>query len=174
MTDNARTEVNKLLNMYERYKILQHEVDALGRSVARQKAAGIAPHADEYERKKQELQALSDAMTFASPTIWMMYKYEAYKKETQPIRTMHDFRLHCSKPGYICTKRFEFVNESLEKRNLPILNDTGAFPDAEELPRVYDALVPLEADDSFMTDWRKFEYYQTDRVAKWENYSASR
>lgn len=168
---NVRTEVDQLLDMYTRYKTLQAEVDQLGRIVARQKAAGATPDTSEYERKKQELQDLSDAMTFASPTIWMMYKHEAYQNEAQPITTMHDFRMHCSKPSYICTKRFEFVNESLEKRNLPTLADANAFPDTQKLSEVYEAVAPLEADAEFMADWRNYEYHKTDRVAKWENYA---
>ena len=83
----------------------------------------------ELDNLRHSQQQLSDAMTFDTPLVWVMYKFEAYQDETQPIRTMHDFRLHCSKPGYICTKRFIFLNAHLCINGQRPLTDSEQYPD---------------------------------------------
>lgn len=161
--------------MYDQYKTLLNKQSQLERQIAKVVLRGgdKAALSVEYARTKQELQALSDAMTFATPRIWIEYKYRAYAEEAQPIRTMHDFRVHCSKPGYICTKRFVFLNKSLQQNGRTGLDNRSAYPDSMVLQEVLAAgdLAELENDEEFMTAWSQHEYFMDDgRVAKWENF----
>lgn len=170
---DARSEVDALLDQYQQYKQLLADAERLGREVAKRKLRGQPADSADYEASRAALQALSDAMTFASPTVWVAYKYEAYTREPQPIRTVHAFRQHCSKPGYICTKRFEFVSAELAKRGLVPWSDATVYPDDADLTTLYPLLAQLEADQEFMQQWAAHEYYRDDgRVAKWENYPA--
>lgn len=167
----TRQAVDTLLAMYQAYKRLNEQAEQTGRQLVKAKLRGddTTSVATAYETLRTELQQLSDAMTFAGPTIWAMYKFEAYADEAQPIRTMHDFRMHCSKPGYICTKRFQYVNSALARRNLPTLADKAVFPDSMLVSELYASLKPLEADAAFMQAWSGHEYYRKDGVvAKWE------
>ena len=104
-----------------------------------------------------------------------MYKFEAYKNEAQPIRTMRDFRIHCSKVGDICTKRFTFVNEQHTLKGQPNLMD-DQYDDSFLLDKLLDeeSIQALVDDPMFMTFWKKHEYNTVNtRVAKWESYSAT-
>lgn len=172
MSSDARHQVDALLGMYDEYKQAVEARESLASQLAKAKLKHVP--SDElqvaYDDAVHRVQAISDAMTFASPLVWMMYKFEAYKNEAQPIRTMHDFRLHCSKPGYICTKRYNFVNDELLKRGQTALSDTAAYPDAALLSDAYGAIASLPADPVCMAAWGKHEYYRDgERVAKWED-----
>ncbi len=170
--DDARTQTDTLLGMYEDYKRIADNRQSLASQLAKAKLKQLPVEELQslYDRASREMQSISESMTFASPLVWMMYKFEAYKDEAQPIRTIQDFRLHCSKPGYICTKRFEFVNAELVRRQLPTLLDRENYLDDMLLHGAYDAVQPLIADSTFMGTWGKHEYYKIDgRVAKWEN-----
>ena len=103
--DSARVAVDKLLDMYDEYKTLTAKIAAAERrlALAKLKNNDIEQVQTELDILRRDQQQLSDTMTFDTPLIWVMYKFEAYQDEAQPIRTMHDFRLHCSKLGYICT-----------------------------------------------------------------------
>ena len=104
----------------------------------------------------------------------MVYKFEAYQDETQPIRTMHDFRLHCSKPGYICTKRFIFLNAHLCSNGQRSLIDSKKYPDEMLLSEIFPLLGEIEQDKAFLSSWRAHEYYQEDgAIRKWQNYTPS-
>lgn len=169
------SEVTKLLEAYGRYKALLTQQQKVSSKLAKQKLKGDVSPANQasFDQLTNELQQVSDSMTFASPTVWVRYKYEAYRDEAQPIRTMHDFRMHCSKPGYICTKRFLFVNEQLASRHLPLLTDAKAYKDETSLSELLsgDVFAELEHDEDFMDMWATYEYHKDDgRVAKWENY----
>lgn len=169
-------KLKELLVLYSRYKAVNEQVQQVGRRLARAKLQKSADAAltDEYTTLRRELEELSDSMTFSGPTVWMRYKFEAYKDEAQPICTMYEFRLHCSKPGYICTKRFEFVNQSLVSHGLPPLSSAHDFPDDMSLDIAAQAVAPLEADAEFMKVWTDYEYYRDHegRVAKWATFSA--
>jgi len=176
MADDNRIATDKLLKMYENYKKIDKEKEVVASRLAKAKVRGAAVQdlLREHSSLGMKLQELSDEMTFASPIIWMMYKYEAYIDEAQPIRTMQDFRVHCSKPGYICTKRFDFVNEQLNQRNVANLNDHESYQDELPLSEVFSAPVITELvnDQSFQQQWRHHEYNKNGQyVAKWENYS---
>lgn len=170
--DTARRQTDVLLGMYEEYKHIAEEQQSLASQLTKAKLK--KQPSDElqslYDHASREMQSISESMTFASPLVWMMYKFEAYQQEAQPIRTIQDFRLHCTKPGYICTKRFEFVNAELGRRQLAPLSDRESYSDDMLLCDTYDAVLPLMADDAFMDTWDEREYYKIDgRVAKWEN-----
>lgn len=168
----TRQQVDVLIDMYKSHQeVKRHQADC-----SRQLAKAKLRHEDmtqlqaAYDAYAIELQTISDTMTYASPSIWILYKYEAYAQEAQPIRTMHDFRVHCSKPGYICTKRYEFTNAALLERGLAPLSDAAAYPDTLLLDKALDVVAPLESDEHFMQAWASHEYYRDgDRVAKWEN-----
>lgn len=171
-------EVAKLLEDYRRYNDLLTAQQSCATELAKQKLRGqvSVETASLYEQLAVDLQNLSDSMTFASPTIWMRYKYEAYQNETQPIRTMHDFRMHCSKFGYICTKRFLFVNKQLANHQLALLTDTKVYSDTMTLGELLtdDVFAVLELDSDFMKEWAVHEYHKANgRVAKWENFQGS-
>ena len=171
--NKARTAVDKLLNMYDEYKTLAAEITDAERRVAlaRLKNGDIKQAKAELDSLRQNQQQLSDAMTFDTPLIWAMYKFEAYKDEAQPIRTMHDFRLHCSKPGYICTKRFLFLNAYLCNKKQNPLTDNQTYPDDMLLDNIFSLLDEIEQDAEFLASWRAHEYYQEDSAArKWQNY----
>lgn len=169
----VRQDVDKLLEMYKTYKQL-----AAGQSEtthrlakARLKGGSIDQLENEHHRLSDKMQSISDAMIFPNPLVWALYKFEAYIDEAQPICTMQDFRLHCSKPGYICTKRFIFVNKELNQRGLLTLSDIIAYPDHESLATVFKILDMLSQDNNFMKGWELHEYYKHDgMVAKWENF----
>ena len=114
-TNSARAAVDKLLDMYDEYKALTVKIAAAERhlALAKLKNSDVEQVQTKLDGLRRDQQQLSDTMTFDTPLVWVMYKFEAYQDEAQPIRTMHDFRLHCSKPGYICTKRFIFLNAHL-------------------------------------------------------------
>ena len=167
-----RQQVDQLIDMYKSYQAVAQRQADCRRELAKAKLRQVdtMPLQVAYDTATAELQAISDAMTYASPSVWMLYKYEAYANEAQPIRTMHDFRVHCSKPGYICTKRYEFTNAALVERGLAPLSDDTVYPDALSLGKALTAVTPLERDELFMSAWGGHEYYRDgDRVAKWEN-----
>jgi len=174
--DKNRKAVDQLLAVYGQYKAIQAREASLSTKLAKAKLKNSPDETTqaEYNDAKQELQKIADAMTFANPIIWMLYKYEAYQDEAQPIRTMHDFRLHCSKEGYICTKRFRFLNAQLKKLGSVPLTDIAYYTDDTTVGEVAESrpLHNLVESTSFADLWQKHEYHTTNgRVAKWENYN---
>lgn len=168
----TRQAVDKLLQQYGDYKKRAEAIQNARRRLAKQKLTGVAT--TEAQQQLVELEKaqveLSDAMTFATPLIWLMYKFEAYQDEPQPIRTLHDFRLHCSKPGYICTKRFNFLNAYLQKVAKTPLTDRKTYPDSMLLSQLFPEIEKLNDDASFLDEWRSHEYYQEDGIVKkWQD-----
>lgn len=175
MTYVLDDEVVRLLQQYQQYKTTNALLSQVSTDLAKAKIAGTDTTSlrHEYTTNKQTLQDISDAMTFVSPHIWIQYKYEAYKDEPQPILNLHDLRLHCSKPGYICTKRYTFVNQWLVNTGQQPLSDTQAYPGDVSLRDLLQTgkLQALTKHTQFIQHWREYEYYMVgDRVAKWENY----
>lgn len=171
-----RAEVDRLLEMYDTYKTLQRQLDGVASQLAKAKLLKkpLAELQVQHEKLKASVQRVSDDMTFANPVIWMMYKDEAYKDEAHPIRTMHAFRVHCSKPGYICTKRFTFLNEQLLAANLPSLDDESNYPSDTKLADVYASqdLLRVSNNPEFIHNWNAYEYNRVGGVAaKWENFA---
>ena len=171
--NSARAAVDRLLSMYDKYKTLAAKINAAERrlALAKLKNNDIEQVQTELDVLRRDQQQLSDTMTFDTPLIWVMYKFEAYQDEAQPIRTMHDFRLHCSKPGYICTKRFIFLNAHLCNKGQNSLADRKQYPDEMLLSEIFPLLDEIEQDEVFLSNWRAHEYYQEDGAAKkWQDY----
>ena len=176
MMNGARVAVDKLLDMYDDYKTLTVKIAAAERrlALAKLKNGDVEQVQTKLDGLRRDQQQLSDDMTFDTPLIWVMYKFEAYKDEAQPIRTMHDFRLHCSKPGYICTKRFRFLNAHLCSNGQRPLTDSEQYPDEMLLSEIFPLLSEIEQDEVFLSSWRAHEYYQEDgAIKKWQNYTPS-
>ena len=174
--NGARVAVDRLLSMYDDYKTLTVKIAAAERrlALAKLKNSDIEQVQTEFDILRRDQQQLSDTMTFDTPLIWVMYKFEAYQDEAQPIRTMHDFRLHCSKPGYICTKRFIFLNAHLCSNGQRPLTDSEQYPDEMLLSEIFPLLSKIEQDEAFLSSWRSHEYYQEDgAIKKWQNYTPS-
>ena len=172
-TNSARVVVDKLLRMYDEYKTLTVKITAAERhlALAKLKNSGVEQIQIELDDLRHSQQQLSDDMTFDTPLVWVMYKFEAYQDEAQPIRTMHDFRLHCSKSGYICTKRFIFLNAHLYSNGQRPLTDSKKYPDEMLLSEIFPLLSEIERDKNFLSNWRTHEYYQEDGAAKkWQDY----
>lgn len=169
---STHVQVGRLVEMYGEYKALLTRQADCRRQLAKAKLRreDTVQLRAVYDDLTTRLQQISDTMTFASPSVWILYKYEAYADEPQAIRTMQDFRQHCSKPDYICTKRFDFLNTSLVRRGAQPLTDTVQYPDEMSLADVVPAISDVESDDIFMRAWHSHEYYRdSGRVAKWEN-----
>lgn len=168
----VRQQVDQLVVMYKEYKALQTRQVDYRRQLAKAKLRGddTTQLQAEYDDLTKQMQVISDEMTYSSPSVWILYKYEAYADDAQSIRTMQDFRQHCSKPGYICTKRFDFLNAQLTQRSIEPLTNNVVFPDSMLLTDILPAMNDIESDGRFMHQWGLHEYYQDgDRVAKWEN-----
>ena len=175
-TNSARAAVDKLLDMYDEYKTLTTKITAAERrlALAKLKNGDVEQAQTELDVLRRDQQQLSDDMMFDTPLVWVMYKFEAYQDEAQPIRTMHDFRLHCSKPGYICTKRFIFLNAHLCSNGQHLLTDSEQYSDEMLLSEIFPLLGEIGQDEVFMSSWHAHEYYQEDgAIKKWQNYTPS-
>lgn len=173
-----RQEVDGLIAAYEKYKQLVEDEAVLSSTLAKQKILGVADEKLSERRAaiQRKLRDLSDSMTFSHPFVWILYKFKAYKNEAQPIRTMRDFRIHCSKEGDICTKRFAFVNERLDRAGRRTLRDGKYYDDAMLLDALIedDSLLELVSDSEFMELWKTHEFnFDNGRVAKWESYATT-
>ncbi len=137
--------------------------------------AFIADITKRIDLAKSQLASISDAMKFDTPVIWMMYKHRAYLATPGAIETLADFATHCSKPGYICTKRFTYLNDYLSRSGMKSLSDADAYPLNTRMPEIYELqdILGLANDPAFMEGWRRYEYHHDgERIAKWENYPA--
>lgn len=175
-TNSARAAVDRLLDMYDEYKTLTVKITAAERrlALAKLKNSDVEQIRIELDDLRHSQQRLSDTMMFDTPLVWVMYKFEAYQDEAQPIRTMHDFRLHCSKPSYICTKRFIFLNAHLCSNGQSSLTDRKQYPDEMLLRDIFPLLGEIEQDEAFLSSWRAHEYYQEHgAIKKWQNYTPS-
>lgn len=175
MSVEHHLSVDTLLAMYKRYNELTATVTENGTRVAKAKLIGqhVETLQDAYDASVYVQQKLSDEMTFDTPFIWMEYKYKAYKDEAQPIRTMRDLRQHCSKPGYICTKRFDFINLHLLEQKQKPLSDVQAYEDSLDISIAMQdkQLMKTVTQRPFLEEWRSYEYYRDNKkVAKWMNY----
>lgn len=171
--NSARAAVDRLLDMYDEYKTLTAKIAGAERrlALAKLKNSDVEQIWIELDDLRHSQQQLSDDMTFDTPLVWVMYKFEAYQDEAQPIRTMHDFRLHCSKPGYICTKRFIFLNAHLCSNGQRPLMDGERYPYEMLLSEIFPLLGEIEQDEAFLSSWRAHEYYQEGGATKkWQDY----
>lgn len=175
MTDQDQQAVDRLLKMYDEYKIINGELIQATSRLAKAKLQhqDVTSLKAAQQKLSDRLQKLSDEMTFGNPLIWIAYKYKAYQDEAQPILNMHDLRQHCAKPGYICTKRFQFVNQQLELAGKPSLANAEVYSDEQNLSEVLEnaSLVELSRNGQFGQLWDNYEYYVHDgQIAKWQNF----
>ena len=77
-TNSARAAVDRLLDMYDEYKTLAAKITAAERRLALTKLKNndIEQVQTELDILRRDQQQLSDTMTFDTPLIWVMYKFE--------------------------------------------------------------------------------------------------
>lgn len=170
---SAALNTDQLIAMYNEYKELTEQIGKLEKTQAKLILTGQDTSATErmLYSVAQKRAKLSDTMTFDAPRIWIEYKYRAYQNEAQPIATMHDLRLHCSKPDYIC-KRYTFLNDELVAQGRSPLSDRSDYPDSMSLNDLLNLDVLDRLQDHSYEQWRSHEYYQqAGIVAKWESYT---
>ena len=82
-TNSARAAVDRLLDMYDEYKTLVAKIAATERhlALAKLKNSGVEQIRVELDELRHNQQQLSDDMTFDTPLVWVMYKFEAYQDE---------------------------------------------------------------------------------------------
>lgn len=191
MTDHvhhADLAVERLLAQYREYLALVQAIEQaksqkLARVATLSKAQGVSigdmlAHEDTHDTLRNDTRAIhlleqdrdqiSDEMTYANPLIWIMYKDRAYRGTSQEIRDWAAFKLHCAPDGYICGKRFRFLERSLKDTRGVVL--ATAFPDRMPLVEVsqQSLIVGLCDDLACMGQWRNQEYLRTDgKVTKW-------
>lgn len=165
-------EVAKLVGQYKQWMDLEMQINQLKNQL---------PMSIDKEKKiedlKLEQKQLGEAMTFANPLIWLMYKIRAYQGTEKALQNLGDLRKHCESPTYICHKRLDYLNWGLQKRfGKNLLDDS--LDSAVSLEKIIEdgELLDLSLDGDFMKSWQEYEYFkQIDehdrmRVAKWENY----
>ncbi len=144
---HIRKAVDTLLSQYHQYNLAQTE---------------------------EEKDSIGEAMKYADPIIWMMYKYEAYQNSDHAIDTFSDLRTHSIDHGGICAKRFKFIQSwTKDKYNVDIL-DSNIFNPHMSISDLFtsEIMEKLVADTECMDKWKKFEFHTINgRVAKWENFT---
>lgn len=135
--------------------------------------AELAGLIQEEHNLQEQQQRLWDSMFYPNPVIWLMYKYQAYRGGQNAITTMGDMKKHCTPEGYICTKRFAFLNDYLRRTQNIDVTDTAVFPDDCLLPAFYESalIIGLTNEGTFMEQWQAYEFYtRNGAVAKWQNF----
>ena len=165
----SRTETDKLLEMYAKYKALGEKIKEVPTSVFSRKPGKISEGA-EVRRLKYEQVKLGNQMKFQNPLIWMMYKYEAYKDEGETsISTLESLRTHCKVDG-ICARRYDFINAALRQKNRgeDLTRDEFLAANTDLSTVTSDQrFINLSLDPQFMTEWSRHE---NDKAGKWKNY----
>lgn len=130
---------------------------------------------EEIKKHEQRKKEIGESMFFDDPLTWMMYKFQAYQGTKESITTLEDIRNHCKKQGYICTKRFIFINRCLKERGLPSLLEDAPWKPKDTLDTIYSRpeYQAISEDEEVLRQWRIYEYYtENGCVAKWENYES--
>ena len=78
--NGARAAVDKLLDMYDEYKTLTAKIATAERrlALAKLKNSDVEQLQTKLDGLRRDQQQLSDTMTFDTPLVWVMYKFEAY------------------------------------------------------------------------------------------------
>lgn len=150
--------VEKLIDQYQLY------VDLLGQIKSEKfKSLKDTNLGSQIRNMETILERWGDEMSFPLPSIWMMYKYEAYKNTDKEIKIVEDFVDHCSPDGYICTERFKFINKFLPEdfwSNLK--DDLLKYTNHAEI-------IKLENDPKFTETWLANEFRIIDnKINKWK------
>jgi hypothetical protein len=164
LNQNIKEKIlNKLLSQYEVYLDILAEIN-------KTKLTSLKVEGDEEKRVTTNrikilnkiLDKTSEEMTFPLPSIWIMYKFHAYKNSDKEIFSVRDFGEHCSPEGYICTKRFTFLKDYFSFED---------FNNTDSLESVFSSpiLKNLENNADFLGKWLENEYKIVDgKIAKWE------
>lgn len=141
----------------------------------KERVAALLQQYSDYKNAQTEAEqdAIGDAMFYADPIVWMLYKEQAYRGTDHAIVSMGNFRHHCQDHGGICAKRFSYLAQALHEKFGIEIKNTDSFPDVYPLEKLYTLpeIELLIQDDSWMATWREHEYYKEgERVAKWERY----
>lgn len=137
MDRTTQNRVDRLIDLYKTYKIIETSGD----------------HA--------LLSSIGDSIRFETPLIWLVYKFLAYQGTAQEIKTIADLRAHCSHPGDLCMKRYEFVKH--------ILNSISEQNSISFLWENTD-ITSMLCSKKFVDAWRRYEFYEIDGViCKWQN-----
>lgn len=156
--------LEKLLVQYKVYISLQEEIKSDRFKLLKLDVSDEASKLKMQIVLKEDILArMSDEMTFPTPSLWMMYKYAAYKGTDKEIKTCQDFVDHCSPEGYICTVRYNFFKEYLDifKVSNPS-DDLVMLYETEELDK-------LEQDPKFMEAWLTNEFrIINNKISKWK------
>lgn len=81
-------------------------------------------------------------MTFSNHTIWLMYKYKAYRNTKKALNTLGDLAAHCAPVDDICHKRWEFLKSYLPKGAM--LSLSMSLEDFYQEPMVLKLLSHIE------------------------------
>lgn len=119
--DYTRREVDSLLAAYEQYKTLSAQIASGVVPSEKTKFSllgkpGVMQNLDPLAEAKKRLEKIGDGMKFQNPLIWLTYKYEAYKNEEKPLKTVADLIAHCKVDG-ICHRRFDSINTHLRGKH---------------------------------------------------------
>ncbi len=131
---------------------------------------GLATLMARQQTLVRRLEELSSAILFDTPEIWLKYKYQAYAGTARELRTLGSLREHCSKVGYICTKRFSFLSARLRVLGFAELTDRSAWPDELLVSAVaeHEAIRAVMNDEPSLVEWCQHEYFTSNgRSAKW-------
>lgn len=156
--------VLKLVSQYHNYTSVLAELNNTKFELLKTDGEELLSLKNKINVLNRLLDRIGDEMTFPTPSIWIMYKYNAYKDTDKQIKTVKDFIDHCSPEGYICTKRFSFLSTYMDIKH--IFNNKN-----EDLEVIFNSneLAKLENDSEFMNLWLDNEFKIVEnRIAKWE------
>ncbi len=156
--DEARICTKKLLEMYLSYKNVSELL--------------ISSPEKDKENFLQKQKEIADTMVFPTPTVWLMYKTEAYKNTDCAIKTLGDLRRHVSSVDDICHKRFIFLTSHLHNNEIFIENKK-IFPDTIKMNEFYSnqKIISLTNQKDFLEIWQSYEFFRKNgAVAKWQNF----
>lgn len=193
--EDAKKEVEGLLEMFEEWSDLNNEVSGIedqifskAVEVAAEKEVEVSKvtegevkseKVEELKEKKRDVESekksVGRQMKFKNPVIWIMYKRKAYIGTNDEMRDMKDFREHCEVPDGICTARYIFIEDYCEENMDWNIDNDEDFNPKMDLDELYQdqRIISLVQNEDFMERWRGHELNMEDgRPAKWEEFES--
>ena len=193
--EDAKKEVEGLLEMFEEWSDLNNEVSGIedqifskAVEVAAEKEVEVSKvtegevkseKVEELKEKKRDVEsekkAVGHQMKFKNPVVWIMYKRKAYIGTNDEMRDMKDFREHCEVPDGICTARYIFIEDYCEENMDWNIDNDEDFNPKMDLDELYQdqRIISLVQNEDFMERWRGHELNMEDgRPAKWEEFES--
>ena len=160
--------VKRLLLQYNEYCDLLRIIDSLNRDLVlakiNKKLVQVKSLEKEIKICNNQLNRISDEMSFKDPITWIRYKYYAYKGTSSDISTLSDLVNHCLPESYICTKRFKYLSRYFDFSK--IKGDTNLIKMISN-----KKLKMLNKNYDFMIGWQKYEYnIKSGIISKWKNF----